>query len=262
MIALLAVGAKVQWRPYTSTGPSPLAASRSAVAPENPAAARGGSRFFLDTADVAEWEALLPLGMFHGVTTNPTLLERAGVACTVEACRQLAVTAGALGVEEIMFQAWGATTEAMVDQGLRLASIEPARVTVKVPVTAAGTAAAAELVQRGVRVCLTACYGREQALVAASVGAEYLAPYLGRMDDAGKDGMAECRAMQATACEHACIRAMCTLIVDGLGSTARMHTVGASEHTVAASHTYGLQATVDGLGSTTRIFVASISAGS
>jgi len=170
--------------------------------------ARGGSRFFLDTADVAEWEALLPLGMFHGVTTNPTLLERAGVACTVEACRQLAVTAGALGVEEIMFQAWGATTEAMVDQGLRLASIEPARVTVKVPVTAAGTAAAAELVQRGVRVCLTACYGREQALVAASVGAEYLAPYLGRMDDAGKDGMAECRAMQAT--------------VDGLGSTTRI----------------------------------------
>ena len=110
MIALvLAVGAKVQWRPYTSTGPSPLAASRSAVAPENPAVARGGSRFFLDTADVTEWAALLPLGMFHGVTTNPTLLERAGVACTVEACRQLAVTAGGLGVEEIMFQACGAT---------------------------------------------------------------------------------------------------------------------------------------------------------
>ena len=155
--------------------------------------------------------------MFHGVTTNPTLLER--VACTVEACRQLAVTAGALGVEEIMFQAWGATTEAMVDQGLRLASIEPARVTVKVPVTAAGTAAAAELVQRGVRVCLTACYGREQALVAASVGAEYLAPYLGRMDDAGKDGMAECRAMQ----EHACIRAMCTLYVPGMYTARALH---------------------------------------
>lgn len=206
---LLAFGARVQWRPYTSTGPNPLAASRSAVAPENPAVARGGSRFFLDTADAKEWEALLPLGMFHGVTTNPTLLERSGIACTVEACRQLAVKAGALGVEEIMFQAWGTSTEEMVETGLRLASIEPARVTVKVPVTAAGTSAAAELVQRGVRVCLTACYGREQALVAASVGAEYLAPYLGRMDDAGKDGMAECRAMQATACEHACIRAPC-----------------------------------------------------
>ena len=175
LVALLAFGAKAQWRlAYTGSGPGlslgsgsgPLAASRSAVAPENPAVARGGSRFFLDTADVAEWEALLPLGMFHGVTTNPTLLERAGVACTVDACRQLAGTAAALGVEEIMFQAWispksprylpeisqrcpryipeiifqawGENTAAMVDTGLRLASIEPARVTVKVPVTAPG----------------------------------------------------------------------------------------------------------------------------
>ena len=140
-------------------------------------------------------------------------------------------------------QAWGATTEAMVETGLRLASIEPARVTVKVPVTAAGTAAAAELVQRGVRVCLTACYGREQALVAASVGAEYLAPYLGRMDDAGKDGMEECRAMQAaachrlpppatachrllppaTACGHACKRAMHTLCVHGMYTACTRH---------------------------------------
>ena len=80
-IALLAYGgARVQWRPYTSTGSSPLAASHSALASENLAVARGGSRFFLDTANVAEWEALLPLGMFHGVTTNPTLLERSGVA--------------------------------------------------------------------------------------------------------------------------------------------------------------------------------------
>ena len=113
LVALLALGAKVQWLPYAGSGPGPslgsgagpLAASRSAVAPENPAVTRGGSRFFLDTADVAEWEALLPLGMFHGVTTNPALLERAGVACTVDACRQLACTAAALGVEEIMFQA-------------------------------------------------------------------------------------------------------------------------------------------------------------
>ena len=115
VVALLAFGAKAEWRlAYTGAGPGPslgsgsgpLVASRSAVAPENLAVARGGSRFFLDTADVAEWEALLPLGMFHGVTTNPTLLERAGVACTVDACRQLAGTAAALGVEEIMFQAW------------------------------------------------------------------------------------------------------------------------------------------------------------
>ena len=80
---------------YSAVRPSPLTASRTKVAPENPALARGGSRFFLDTADVAEWEALLPLGMFHGITTNPTLLERAGAECTVDACSRLAAEAGA-----------------------------------------------------------------------------------------------------------------------------------------------------------------------
>ena len=181
---------------------SPVTSNRPAV-PQ-----RGPSRFFLDTAEVAEWEELLPLGIFHGVTTNPTLLERAGIACTIEACRSLAATAGSLGAEEIMFQAWGNSPGAMTETGLALHSIEPARVTVKVPVTSDGTVAAAELIRRGVRVCMTACYSREQALVAAAVGAEYIAPYLGRMVDAGKDGLEECRAMQS--------------ITDGLGSTTRI----------------------------------------
>ena len=56
-------------------------------------ALRGRSRFFLDTADASEWSALLPLGVFHGVTTNPVLLQRAGVPCTVAACHALASTA-------------------------------------------------------------------------------------------------------------------------------------------------------------------------
>ena len=54
--------------------------------------ARGESRLFLDTADEAEWRSLLPLGIFHGVTTNPMLLERAGVPCTVPAVQALAPT--------------------------------------------------------------------------------------------------------------------------------------------------------------------------
>lgn len=170
--------------------------------------ARGGSRFFLDTADTAEWEALLPLGVFHGVTTNPTLLERAGVACTVSACKELKDTALRLGANEIMVQAWGESAEDMCKIGLALSALDSARVVVKVPITAEGTVAAAELVKRRVRVCLTACYAQEQALVAASVGAEYLAPYLGRMTDAGKDGLLECERMQQ--------------IVDGLGSTTRI----------------------------------------
>jgi transaldolase len=169
---------------------------------------RGPSRFFLDTADVVEWQTLLPLGIFHGhaipllatpsraalnplpvppsgVTTNPVLLERAAVPCTVPACQRLADQAFALGAHELMLQAWGGGREALVSCGLALSEPDRDRLVIKLPVTEEGTAAAAALAPLGVRVCLTACYAKHQAIVAVGVGAEYLAPYLGRIDDAG-----------------------------------------------------------------------------
>jgi len=169
---------------------------------------RGHSRFFLDTADSNEWKSLLPLGIFHGITTNPVLLQRAGVPCTVESCRSLASQAFALGADEFMLQAWGENTAALIASGLALSEGNRENLVVKVPVTAAGTEAAAALIEAGVRVCLTACYGPHQALVAVSVGAEYLAPYLGRMNDAGKAGHEEIQAMQT--------------VVDGLGGSTRI----------------------------------------
>ena len=59
---------------------------------------RGGGRLFLDTADTDEWGELLPTGIFHGVTTNPTLLERAGQPCTVQNLHTMA--AKALGMTD------------------------------------------------------------------------------------------------------------------------------------------------------------------
>lgn len=185
-----------------------------------PDASSPGLRLFLDTADTSEWNELLPTGIFHGVTCNPTLLERAGHACTIELLHLLAARAlrgneppvyGAAAAaaavappptdyaccDEFMCQAWGATVDELVYNGLALSSFDRSRVVVKVPVTAQGTQAARVLVGEGVRVCLTACYGAQQAIIAAGVGAEYLAPYCGRMDDQGLDGKAECRKMQA-----------------------------------------------------------------
>ena len=155
---------------------------------------RGASRFFLDTADRSEYAKLLPLGIFHGVTTNPTLLQRAGVPCTVEAVHNLAAAAFELGAKEFMCQGWGGTVEGFYETGMALRDNDD-RIVVKVPVTAAGVEAAAMLQAQDVRICLTACYASTQALVAASLGAEYIAPYLGRMDDAGRDGLAECKRM-------------------------------------------------------------------
>eukprot|EP00978_Attheya_sp_CCMP212_P018886 scaffold52199_cov56-Attheya_sp.AAC.4 len=169
------------------------------------------SRLFLDTAVESEWYELLPLGIFHGITTNPTLLERAKQPCTVSNIQRMAHRAlNHPNCQEFMCQAWGETAQELYETGLQLATNIPTKdkvpitttrvvndqVVIKVPVTAEGTKAASMLIQSNVRVCLTACYASHQALIAASVGAEYLAPYLGRMDDAGKDGADEIVTMQ------------------------------------------------------------------
>ena len=160
---------------------------------------RGACRYFLDTADYLEYKSLLPLGIFHGVTTNPTILQRCGVPCTVAEIHHLASEAFSLGADEFMCQAWGGEEDALVQNGLALRALDPARVVIKVPITADGVKAAARLMREpegGTRICMTACYGSTQALIAGAAGAEYLAPYLGRMSDAGKDGLSECVRMQ------------------------------------------------------------------
>jgi transaldolase len=155
------------------------------------------NRLFLDTAVESEWSSLLPLGIFHGITTNPTLLEKAGHECTIPSIQQLALQALSLpNCNEFMCQAWGQTSMDMYKVGLELSQIDRCRIVIKVPVTFQGTKAASLLIESGVRVCLTACYSSDQALIAAGLGAEYIAPYLGRMTDNGKDGMDECRRMQ------------------------------------------------------------------
>lgn len=153
------------------------------------------SRLFLDTADATEWKELLPTGVFHGVTCNPTLLERAGEPCTIDNLHRMATLA--LGyTDEFMCQAWGNTAQELFECGMALCKPDRDRIVVKVPVTITGVEAAALLIQSHCRVCLTACYNHKQAMVAANVGAEYIAPYLQRMTDAGLDGADECLKMQ------------------------------------------------------------------
>jgi transaldolase len=164
-------------------------------------------RLFLDSADTSAWTRLLPLGFCHGVTTNPLLLERAGEACTVVNLRRLARAAGELGAREIHLQTWGATADELAARGADLAADGPGvAVVVKVPATAAGFAAARRLIAAGTAVTLTAVYGEGQVLAAAGLGAAYAAPYLGRLDDAGRDGRAILVRMQQLALAAADLR--------------------------------------------------------
>lgn len=151
-------------------------------------------RFYADSANVREVSDVLARGLVHGVTTNPTILERADRS--VRDIPQLYARWEAEGAQEIFFQAWGDSAEAMIKNAERLAALGP-RVVVKVPATGDGFTAAAALVGAGATVLVTAVYAQAQALAAATLGARYIAPYLGRLNDSGRDGLAEISAMQA-----------------------------------------------------------------
>lgn len=169
---------------------------------------RGSTRFFLDSADIDSWRELLPTGLFHGVTTNPTILERCGQRCSVNNIQLLAKLALTY-TNEFMCQSWGSSVDEMVETGCALAAPNKSSIVVKVPVTKMGLEAATIMMRdHSLRVCLTACYNSQQTLLAAAIGAEYLAPYLGRMSDLGKNGAEECLTMLD--------------IVDGLQSETRI----------------------------------------
>lgn len=152
-------------------------------------------RLYLDTADVTAWETWLPVGIFYGVTSNPLLLERAQVPCTLASLNTLATKAFDLGAQEVQLQTWGDTKQSLVTMGKALAAIDP-RIVVKVPITRLGTEAASALIATGVSVTLTAVYEVPQILLAAALGADYAAPYLGRISDAGGNGREMLAQMQ------------------------------------------------------------------
>lgn len=170
-----------------------LLASAAAIAPS-----AGRSRLFLDSASVDAWRELLPSGLFYGVTTNPTILRRDGVPCRVPEVAKLARTALGAGCQEVMVQAWGGSVDAYERCALDLMDKvgEGDRLIIKLPLTKDGILAAHRLRDEA-HLCMTACYAKEQMLVANALKANYLAPYLGRMSDAGMDGSGECQKIQS-----------------------------------------------------------------
>ena len=162
-------------------------------------------RLFLDSADPQAWREWLPSGLFHGITTNPTLLKRAGQPCDLATLRGLSQEALGHGVQELHLQAWGSD---LLSCGRALADLAPERIWIKLPITRLGLEAAQGLLADGLKVTFTACYEPAQVLAAIAIGADYIAPYLGRISDLGRDGHAELIRMQRA--------------VDGLGASLRL----------------------------------------
>ncbi|PZN12539.1 MAG: fructose-6-phosphate aldolase [Bacillota bacterium] len=140
-------------------------------------------RLFLDTADVSEVREAVAWGVVDGVTTNPTLMARAG-GDPEAILRELAsLVAGPISAEVIATDADG-----MVEEGRRLAAIAD-NIVVKVPITPAGLEATHRLAREGIKVNVTLVFQPGQALLAARAGAAFVSPFVGRLDDIGEDGI-------------------------------------------------------------------------
>jgi len=148
--------------------------------------------FYIDSAEAADAEELLPTGMFEGVTTNPLLLDRAGLH-SADIPAFVERTLG-LGARRVFVQSWGATADEIAARGRRLRELDP-RVIVKVPGSREGIEAARQLSPDG-EVLVTAIYSAAQIPAVIASGATYTAPFLGRMIAAGRDGLAEVARMQ------------------------------------------------------------------
>lgn len=147
---------------------------------------------YIDSADRDLIAQLWGSGVFAGVTTNPTILDRAGLGQRDVPALHAWLTD--LGVRTVYAQVLGSSREDMLRSAAELRSV--GHVTVKVPATAEGYAAARLLVDEGVPVLLTAVYHPVQALMARDCGIQGVAPYVGRMTDAGRDGVGSVIAMQ------------------------------------------------------------------
>lgn len=155
-----------------------------------------GFHLYLDSADLAELRACLPHPVVHGVTTNPTLLRRAGVPRA--ALPALLHECLALGARQVQAQVQAADAVGMLEDAQSLlAQFAPGQLVIKIPATREGLRAGAQLAAAGHAVTYTAVYAPEQAHFAALLGAAYAAPYLGRLDDSGVDGLALIARMQA-----------------------------------------------------------------
>ena len=140
-------------------------------------------KFFIDTADIAEITELAGSGLVDGVTTNPSLIAKSGrdfLEVIAEICK---VVEGPVSAEVTATDA-----ETMIKQGRHLAKIAD-NVCVKVPLTWDGLQACKTLTDEGTMVNVTLCFSANQALLAAKVGATFISPFVGRLDDMGLDGM-------------------------------------------------------------------------
>lgn len=140
-------------------------------------------KIFLDTANLDELKKGAAWGVVDGVTTNPSLIAREGVAMEDQIRRICAIVDGDISAEVVATE-----SDEMIREGRGLAKIHK-NVVVKVPLTRDGIRACSALSKEGIRTNVTLCFSAAQALLAAKAGAYIISPFIGRLDDIGTPGI-------------------------------------------------------------------------
>jgi len=140
-------------------------------------------KFFIDTANIDEIKEAQALGMVDGVTTNPSLVAKEGKEFRGLIKEICAVVAGPISVEVVSLEA-----EKMVAEAQDLAGMAD-NIVIKVPLIEEGLKAVKVLTEKGIKTNVTLCFSPVQALMAAKVGATYISPFIGRLDDISSVGM-------------------------------------------------------------------------
>lgn len=141
-------------------------------------------KLFVDTADIKEIEEAASWGIIAGVTTNPTLVSAQGKVDFKETIRQICdLVQGPVSAEVVSLDA-----ENMIKEAREIATWSP-HVVVKIPMTWEGIKATKVLSREGIKTNVTLVFSPNQGLLAGLAGATYVSPFVGRLDDAGHNGM-------------------------------------------------------------------------
>lgn len=140
-------------------------------------------KFFIDTANVEEIKQANELGVICGVTTNPSLIVKEG-RDFIEVIKEISsIVDGPISAEVISLD-----HEGMVKEAEKLCKIHK-NIVIKIPMTEEGLKAVNILSKKGIKTNVTLIFSAAQALLASRAGATYVSPFVGRLDDIGKDGI-------------------------------------------------------------------------
>ncbi|MBQ2120455.1 MAG: fructose-6-phosphate aldolase [Peptococcaceae bacterium] len=140
-------------------------------------------KLFLDTANQAEVEEAVKMGVISGVTTNPSLVAKEGGDYLERVTYFCNLVGGPISVEVLSTDAAG-----MLQEARELAKLHE-NIVIKLPITAESLGVIKQLREEGIKTNATLCFSANQAILAARAGATYVSPFVGRLNDIGQDGM-------------------------------------------------------------------------